>query len=104
MALKARHGNTKKYRLILVLVVANVLAIGVVAIRLVPQEIAARVENANAPLKQVESLRKQITSIEAQQQGTFDYLIQQAEETESQFEELAVEVEKNRGLVLEVTK
>ena len=94
MALRARHGNTKKYRLILILDVVNALAIGIVLTRLVPQEIAARVEKANAPLEQVESLRKKITSIEAQQQGTFDYLIQQAEETEIQFEELSTQVEE----------
>ena len=104
MVLTARHGNTKKYRLIVVLVVANLVAIGIVVTRLVPQEIAARVEQAKVPLEQVETLQRQIDSIDAQQQGTYDFIIQQSEETEMQFERLSIEVEKTRGLVLEVTK
>ena len=52
----------------------------------------------------VESLTKQIDSIEAGQLGTYDFLRQQTEETEMKFERLADEVEKTRGLILEVTK
>ena len=52
----------------------------------------------------VESLTRQIDSIDAQQQGTYDFIIQQSEETEMQFERLSIEVEKTKGLVLEVTK
>ena len=52
----------------------------------------------------VETLTRQIDSIDAQQQGTYDVIMQQSEETEMQFERLANEVEKTRGLILEVTK
>ena len=101
MVLTARHGNTKKYRLIVVLVVANLVAIGIVVTRLVPQEIAARVEQTQETR---EILQRQIDSIEAGQLGTYDFLRQQSEETELQFERLSIEVDINRGLVLEVTK
>ena len=52
----------------------------------------------------VETLTRQIDSIQAGQLGTYDYLIQQSQETEMQFQQLSIEVDINRGLVLEVTK
>ena len=61
-------------------------------------------EPVMVPIAEVESLQKQIDSIEAGQLGTYDYLIQQAKETDIQFERLSIEVEKTRGMVLGVTK
>ena len=43
---------------------------------------------------QVGQLTKSLESLDAQQQGTIDYLIQQSAEIEMQFEELAIEVNK----------
>ena len=54
-----------------------------------------RPEPAPDPLKvQVEQLTRSLESLNAQQQGTVDYLIQQSEEIETQFEKLTIEVNR----------
>ena len=41
---------------------------------------------------QLEQLTRSLESLDAQQQGTVDYLIQQSEEIETRFEKLTIEV------------
>ena len=42
----------------------------------------------------VDSLTRSLESLDAQQQGTIDYLIQQTEDIDEKFEELAIEVNR----------
>ena len=54
-----------------------------------------REEPELTPLElKVDSLTRSLESLDAQQQGTIDYLIQQTEDIDEKFEELAIEVNR----------